>query len=299
MNERQRYIKGLLIASTGVAVLSFDALLIRLSGTAGFTAVFYRSLFTMVSMSLLFFTLRGRKSLSLIRQGGKAMMISGLMWGLSGAGFTLGIQMAGVANTLVMISLAPLFAAAFSFVFYREKVHLSTVLAALVAIGGIWFIYRDGFRDLNTLGLFFALFTPAFLGSNLAFLRRHESISRMPIVIIGGMSGALIALAGSAGDVAASFDSILPLMLLGLVVIPFAQMMISTGVKYIHAPEAALINSSETVLGILYVWLFLREAPSTDMLIGGSIVLAAISINSVYQARKNTYSRSPSSGTAL
>lgn len=295
MNEKQRYMKGLLIASTGVAVLSFDALLIRLSGTAGFTAVFYRSLFTMISMSLLFFTLRGKKSLSLVRQGGRAMVISGLMWGLSGAGFTLGIQMAGVANTLVMISLSPLFAAAFSFVFYREKVHLSTIIAALVAIGGIWFIYHKGFKDLNTLGLFFALFTPAFLGSNLAFLRRHESISRMPIVIIGGISGALIALAGSGGKVGTSLESVLPLMVLGLVVIPFAQMMISTGVKYIHAPEAALINSSETVLGVLYVWLFLREAPSADMMIGGSIVLAAISINSVYQARKNTYAPAPSS----
>ncbi len=80
--------------------------------------------------------------------------------------------------------------------------------------------------------------------------------------------------------------SILPLMLLGLVVIPFAQTMISTGTRFINAPEAALVNSSETVIGIFYVWLFLGETPNQDFMIGASIVLLAITANSLHQANK-------------
>ncbi len=288
MSQRTQYIKGLLIAFTGVAVLSFDALLIRLSGTSGFIAVFYRALFTMISMSILFFALRRKNSLLILREGGRPMVLSGIMWGLSGAGFTLGIQIAGVANTLVLISLAPLFASAFSRTFYGEGIQKSTIIAAFFAIGGIWFIYRNGFGDLDPVGLVFALFTPLFLGSNLAYLRQHEKVPRMPIVIIGGMTGSLIAAVATAGKVSIPFSSLLPLIILGALVLPFAQMMISTGVKYIHAPEAALMNSSETVLGILYVWAFLKEAPSHDVLLGGAVVFAAISINSVYQAFKSS-----------
>ncbi len=287
MASRHTYIRGLMYAISGTSVLSFDALLIRLAGVEALTAVFYRALFTMISMLILFLALRRKESLSILRAGGRHMTVSGLMWGLSGVGFTLGIQMAGAANTLVLISLAPLFAAAFSFVFYRVKVHLSTLIAALCAIAGIWFMYRRGFGNLDIRGLLFALFTPMFLGSNLAFLRKHKEISRIPTVIVGGLSGSLIALVASGGNVSISQESLLPLAVLGFFVIPFAQMMIATGVKYIRSPEAALINSSETVLGILYVWIFLREAPSPDYIVGGSIVVGAITINSLYQAKRS------------
>jgi len=80
-------------------------------------------------------------------------------------------------------------------------------------------------------------------------------------------------------------ESLLPLVLLGLVVIPFAQTMISTGTRYINAPEAALVNSSETVIGIFYVWLFLGETPNMDFMIGASLVLLSITVNSIYQAK--------------
>ncbi len=287
MTERERYIKGLLIAFTGVAVLSFDALLIRLSGVSGFVAVFYRALFTAISMGILFFSLERKKSLTHLKEGGRPMILSGMMWGISGGSFTLGVQMAGVANTLVLISLSPLFAAAFARIVYKVRIQRSTIIAAVFAIGGVWFIYRKGFGELDLTGLFFALLTPIFLGSNLSFMRNHEHVRRMPIVMIGGITGTIISFLVTKGDVAISASALLPLALLGFLAIPFAQTTISTGVKYIHAPEAALINSCETVLGVVYVWLFLGEVPASDMITGGLIVFAAISINSVYQATKS------------
>ena len=52
--EKKIYLKGLTIAIIGVIVLSFDALLIRLSGTSGPVAVFYRAFFTFISISTIF-----------------------------------------------------------------------------------------------------------------------------------------------------------------------------------------------------------------------------------------------------
>ena len=215
------------------------------------------------------------------------MIISGMMWGISGAGFTLGVQYAGAANTLVLVTLAPLFAAAFSAIFYKAKPSLITLFAALVAVFGIWYMYRDGFGEMDTRGLLYALLTPLFLGSNLSFMRQHKKMSRMALVIIGGIIGSIIALILSKGDIYIAKESIIPLAILGLFVIPFAQTMISTGTRYISAPDAALVNSSETVIGIFYVWLFLREVPNRDFIIGASLVIIAITFNSVYQSRKN------------
>ncbi|HKL58111.1 MAG TPA: hypothetical protein VJ854_06900, partial [Sphaerochaeta sp.] len=109
--EKKIYVKGLTFAVVGTIVVSFDALLIRLSGTSGIVAVFYRALFIFISISIIFFSARKKSAFSILTSGGKPMIISGLMWGLSGLGFTLGVQTAGAANTLVLVALTPLFAA--------------------------------------------------------------------------------------------------------------------------------------------------------------------------------------------
>lgn len=283
--EKRIYVKGLAFAILGTVVLSFDALLIRLSGTGGIGVVFYRALFTCISSSVLFFGTTRRKALPILGSGGLPMLISGLMWGFGGIGFTLGVKSAGAANTLVLISLSPLFAALFSAVFYKKRPSLSTIVATCLSIFGVWFMYREGFGDMEVQGILFALSAPLFLGSNLAFMRNHTEMARLPLVMIGGLTGSLFALVVSRGNLRIPPESLFPLALLGLLVIPFSQTMIGTGTPYINAPEAALINSSETVLGIFYVWLFLQEAPTLDFMIGASIVVLSITLHSLYQVK--------------
>ena len=284
-SSRKDYFKGLVIATTGVVVLSFDALLIRLSGVSGFQASFWRALFTGISLALVFFVSNRSRALAILRSGGKTMWISGIMWGFSGLCFTLGVQTAGAANTLVLISLAPLFAAAFGYIAYRQRPSAVTQLAALGAIGGIYFMYRNGFGDISFVGLVFAISTPILLGTNLAYLRRHREMSRVAVCMIGGFVGALISIVVTTGHVAISTQALVPLAVLGLFAIPFSQTMISTGTRYIPAAESALINSLETVLGIVYVWLFLGEAPTGEFIVGATIVMISITANSLYQAR--------------
>lgn len=285
---RAEYFKGLAIALLGVIVLSFDALLIRLAGVAGFKASFWRALYTGISLGILFFSTNRLRSKSILLRGGKPMLISGLLWGCSGIGFTLGVMTAGASTTLVIISLAPLFAAAFSFIAYRQRPSWVTLLAAIGALGGIWFMYREGIGHLSPSGIIFAVSTPLLLGSNLAYMRRHREMSRVAVCMIGGFAGAAIAFVASGASVMVPSSSMLPLALLGLVAIPFAQTMISTGTRYIPAAESALINSLETVFGIAYVWLFLGERPDVDFIIGASVVLLCITANSLYQARLRT-----------
>jgi len=283
-SSRALYFKGITIATLGVIVLSFDALLIRLSGISGMQAPFWRALFTGISLTVVFFGRNGREAVPMLRDGGRTMWISGVLWGLSGMGFTLGVQHAGAANTLVLVSLAPFFAAAFGLIAYRQRPSGVTLLAAAGAIAGIYYMYRNGFGDISFWGMTFAIATPLLLGINLAFLRRHQKMSRVAVSMIGGYVGATISVIVAGGQIAIPLSALLPLAILGLVAIPFSQVMISTGTRYIPAAESALINSLETVLGILYVWMFLGEAPTIDFIIGATVVMISISANSLYQA---------------
>ena len=72
--------------------------------------------------------------------------------------------------------------------------------------------------------------------------------------------------------------------MLGAIVIPFAQLSIGHGTRFIPAPESALISSLETIVGIIYVRIFLNEVPSLNTIIGGAIVFACIVFNTIVQA---------------
>ncbi len=284
-SHSKEYFKGLIIATLGVIVLSFDALLIRLAGVAGFKAGFWRALFTGLSLTILFFTTNRKNSFKILKEGGLPMWVSATLWGCSGLIFTLGVMTAGASTILIMLSLAPLCAAAFSFFAYKQKVSWVTLLAAVGAIGGIWYMYRNGVGHLTASAIVFALLTPTLLGINLSFMRRHKEMSRVGLSMLGGYIGAFISLIIAKFNVGVPKESIIYLLVLGAAAIPFAQTMISTGTRYIPAAESALINSLETVLGITYVWIFLGEIPNANFMFGGAIVLLSITANSLYQAR--------------
>jgi drug/metabolite transporter (DMT)-like permease len=284
--RRKEFLKGTTIALIGVVVFSFDAFLIRTSGVAGFLASFWRGLFTGLALGILFLFSNRLKSLEVLKAGGRPLVLSGVLWGLSGICFTSGVQHAGAANTLLLLSLAPIFTAVYEVVRYRIRPSRVTILASCIAIGGIAYIYHDGLRDVPLSAMSLAAMTPVLFGINLSNLQRNKQISRIAVCMLGGFSGAALSLIIVRGVITIQTTALLPLAVLGLFVIPFGQTMISTGTRYISAVETALIQSTETVLGVLYVWVLLEEAPGDDFMVGGVIVLLAIIYNAVFHARR-------------
>src|SRR5690554_5936360 len=109
--------RGLLTAGIGVFVLSFDSLLVRLAQTNAWNIVFWRGLFIALSLGLL--SLYGRRCVSLKGRLAPAVAAS-LMSGLGASLFVLGVMHTKVANAVVILSAAPLFAAIFTRLFLQE-----------------------------------------------------------------------------------------------------------------------------------------------------------------------------------
>ena len=63
--------------------------------------------------------------------------------------------------------------------------------------------------------------------------------------------------------------------------------MITLGPRYLPAPEVGLIMLLETLLGPLWVWLVIREVPSIETLIGGAMILAALTWMSIAAIRES------------
>ncbi|MFA5698335.1 MAG: DMT family transporter, partial [Sphaerochaeta sp.] len=182
--------------------------------------------------------------------------------------------------------LSPLFGSLYAFLVYKEKPGLATILAAIGSILGITYMFHREFGSVDVGGLLITLGTPLFMGINLAYLRKHDGVNRVGVSMAGGFFGAIIALILGMGKVAVPPSALLPLLAVGIIIVPFAQVLISMGARYISGAESALITSLETVFGILYVWIFLGEIPHKDILTGGAFVLLCITANTLYHAHK-------------
>ena len=115
------YQRGLLIVVLGVVFLSFDGLLIRLAATDGWTVIFWRGLLMFCVLGLICTV--GQR-LTALRRHPVASLASTVLLGLISSLFVLAVMNASVANVVVILSTAPLFAAVFSRMFLGERVEI-------------------------------------------------------------------------------------------------------------------------------------------------------------------------------
>ncbi|MDD3163798.1 MAG: DMT family transporter [Sphaerochaetaceae bacterium] len=278
------YRKGITIGFVGVYIFSFDSVLIHASNGGGFQAAFFRGLFMGVSLLAvyLFKCLRnGKNPWKEFIGGGSPMWISGVCWTFSGLVFTLGIQLGASTVTLVMLSMGPLFTSLFSWLWIHEKPSPVTLAACFIAVAGVVVMYVDSFASVPLEGLILALILPVIIGFNMANLRRSPETDRLPICMIGGFGSALVALAFclAGGNLVSQGMKIWPLALLGLLVLPIGQVMVSSSSIYLTATQSALINSLESIWGILHFYALFHDVPDRNTLIGAIVVFAAIVAN--------------------
>ena len=77
---------------------------------------------------------------------------------------------------------------------------------------------------------------------------------------------------------------IFPIMCIMCVAIPFVLVTIAP--RYISAPEVNLFFLLEVILGPIWVWLIIKEQPSIQTIIGGSIIIITIAIHSFLALKK-------------
>ncbi|HNM78010.1 MAG TPA: DMT family transporter [Tepidiformaceae bacterium] len=78
------------------------------------------------------------------------------------------------------------------------------------------------------------------------------------------------------------------LAFLGVVQIGFAYLLFSYGVAYVQALEASLIGMLEPVLNPVWVFLFLGESPGWWAVLGGAIIVGAVTVRTIAAERGRT-----------
>ncbi|HYW02674.1 MAG TPA: DMT family transporter [Gammaproteobacteria bacterium] len=267
---------GMLLAATGVLVLSFDSLLVRLADTGAWNVVFWRGALIAASMGAVALLRGGRGGLRL--WGGGAALCA-VLFGVDSVLFVLSVMHTKVANTVVILSASPLFAAVFSWLILRERVRPRTWAAIAAAIAGVVIVFAGSTGRGQLSGNGYALGAAVLAGANLNLLRRNAEFDRIPLVAASGLVTLAIALPfahplGLAGRSYAALGA------MGLLQMPLAMVLIAVCTRYLPAPELSLFLLLETVLAPVWIWLAVGERPPPLTFVGGALVLGAIAVHS-------------------
>ncbi len=78
---------------------------------------------------------------------------------------------------------------------------------------------------------------------------------------------------------------IVPIMCLMCVAIPFVLVTIAP--RFITAAEVNLFFLLETIIGPIWVWLIIKEQPTTETILGGIVIIVTIAVHSFLKLKKS------------
>ena len=266
----------------------------HLDAARSFEVTFWRSAFTVLALAVLLPVVRSPAVvLRSLREGGRALWLSGVCWSVMFTAFMLAITLTNVANVLVTMAVAPLLTALIARMALGHRLASRTWAAIVVAGVGIAWMYA---REVSAadprqlLGTVVAAAVPVAAAINWVLIQHSRlaaSVDLLPAVFIGAVISAVVTLPLALPFAASAHDLAL-LALLGVVQLAIPCLLSVAAARHLSAPEASLLALLEVLFGVAWVWLGAREAPSVHVLGGGALVLIALASNEALTLRQAT-----------
>ena len=278
--------KGSLLAFIAVMLITPDSIFIRLSNIETWGMLFYRGAipFVVVLIGLIFFYKNNLfKALINIGYPGIFYVIS---FSICNITFIISIQNTNVANTLVMIAMAPMLSAILGSIFLKEVPDRKTWVAIIITLISVTYIFHDSIEMGNFYGDLFGIITAFGLACNAVIARYAKNRDLVPSAVIGKLCVAVFAFFFVDTFALVGTDLIfVPLMCVMCVAIPFVLVTIAP--RFIPAEEVNLFFLLETIIGPFWVWLVINEQPSIETIQGGVVIILTIAIHSFLKLKKN------------
>ena len=254
----------------------------HIESARSFEMTFWRAFFTALSLLVILPLWRGVRVFKEMGKGGLTLWISALCWCVMFTAFMVALTLTTVANVLVTMSIAPLLTAVIARVFIGHKIPTRTVWAIGAAGAGIVFMYATQLTSDRWMGSLVALCVPLASATNWTVTQHAHAQSpgadMVPAVLMGAVASCLLTLPFSIPFQASAHDlALLAGLGLGQLAIPCALSVMCASV--LKAPEIALLALLEVVFGIALAWMGAGEVPGMPVLVGGAIVIGALSIN--------------------
>lgn len=289
---------GLALVLASAITWSFGGALKHFISTGeSWTIVFWRSIWAALFL-LAFMLVRkgGRGTLTLFSNMGLPGICVGACFAIASTSFIVALEHTTVANILLMQAGVPLIAALIIWVLFRERVTIPTWIAIAFVIIGVGVMVSDSFTGkVSPVGDSLSLLIAFAFASATVITRRYAHVQMVPAVCLGTVMAACVS--GALMHTAmVTLSDMGILIVFGSLNLGVGLAFFVTGARLVPSALAALLGTTETVLGPTWMWLIHNEIPTIRTMIGGFIILAALISHicwKIYGQKSSTINKMP------
>ena len=278
--------KGSLLAFVAVMFITPDTLFIRMANVDTWSLVFYRGIIPFFTVLIGMLIIYKYEFFKMLFTSGHHGLIYIVTFSITNIAFVVSIQNTNVANTLVMIAMAPMLSAILGAFFLKEMPDGKTWVAIGITFIAAVYIFYDSLQLGSIFGDLLGLLCALGLAVGAVTIRSAKNKNLVPAAVVGKLVVAIFAMFFI--ETYALLDKdllIVPLMCVMCVAIPFVLVTIAP--RFIPAEEVNLFFLLETIIGPFWVWMVIKEQPSLETIQGGIIIILTIATHSFLKLKKS------------
>ena len=214
-------------------------------------------------------------------------------FGLSLLFLTMALHNSPIADVMFTLALIPILTALIAWATLRERIQKVTWIAMIGAAIGVALMVVGHLNGGSMKGAGLGVGCAVTVSIFAVILRWGRDLNMIPMFAVGSLIAAAIALPFSFNGPSLSSGNIAILFLWGGLVSPIYYSLFVVASRHIPAAEFMLVVPLETIFSVLLAWLVLAEIPSTNTLLGGIIVITAVSGMVIYRIYQRPRAHTP------
>jgi drug/metabolite transporter (DMT)-like permease len=267
---------GIVLTTASAVAYSTAGYFTRLIHLDVWTMLFWRGLFAGLFIACFIAWQYRRATLARMRAiGGPGLLVASLST-LATIFFINAFRRTSVADVTVIYATAPFATAALGWLWIGERERWTTLVASTAALFGVVIMVGGAVTEGHVFGDVLAFGMTLCMAVVMIVIRKHRETPMLPAACLSAFLSALVvwplAQPGSVRPTDMAY-----LVLFGSTQFGLGLLLLTLGTRLISATESALISALEAPLAPIWVWLAFKEVPSQTTLIGGTIVMAAVS----------------------
>jgi len=264
----------------------------QLEHARSFEATFWRSWFTLVALVLILLAWQGRQVFQKMPWRSPYFWLSGVCWSVMFTAFMVALTLTAVANVLITLALGPLITALMARLTTGHPLPWRTWGAIGLAGMGIGWMFASQIQVDSpgfVLGVAVAVCVPLAGAVQWTLVQRSHlrglNLDLVPSVLLGAAISTVFTLPW-AYPFQASTSDIQWMALLGVFQLAIPCVLSVLCAQVLKAAEVSLLALLEVLFGIGLAWYGAGEVPSREVLMGGTIVIAALLMNELLSWRQ-------------
>jgi drug/metabolite transporter (DMT)-like permease len=208
--------------------------------------------------------------------------------------FVTANKLTTAANAILLQYTAPVWIALFGAWFLGERATRADWLTIAVVFGGMALFFCDDLRFAGFAGNLVALASGVAFASMTLLLRKQKDTSAEESIFLGNLLAGVIGIPFMfSAHSLPSARGWIALALLGVVQLGLSYLLYARAIRHVTALEAVLIPVIEPILNPVWVLLVLGERPGPLSLLGGVIVLSAVTVRTLHSLRTASVATPP------